>query len=79
MTQTISQFDRSLYIGEAVSVRDVSLVTMAWHHASGGAIRSQAWQHFDNSAGINGELLVRQMNHWRVQYSDQSWLVYQGK
>ena len=49
-------------------VRDVSLVTMAWHHASGGAIRSQAWQHFDNSAGINGEILVRQMNHWRVQY-----------
>ena len=41
-------------------VRDVIPVTMAWHqwhHASWGAIRSQAWQHPDNSAGINGEII----------------------
>ena len=38
-------------------VSDGILVTMAWHHASWGAIRSQAWQHPDNSAGINGEII----------------------
>ena len=59
-------------------VTDGILVTMAWHHASWGNIRSQVWQHFDNSAGINGEIIGQAREQWRVQYDHhQSWQVYQ--